>query len=142
MSIKESNFSNQIIKHTPKKLGDIFFFNHIAVVEFNEGVHVDINNSEEIFDEIKLYFGNARPFGVISNRINSYSVKLLDSHLFRAKVKNLRAYAVVGYNSASKMNAKIENAYCISDKVNYDSIYEAVDVVYRKVKRDIQTSLN
>ncbi|WP_303315208.1 hypothetical protein Q4Q34_16005 [Flavivirga abyssicola] len=142
MKIIESDFSNHVIKSAQKELGVIFFFNHIAVIEFNEGVHVDINNSSEIFDELKAYFGDSRPFGVVANRVNSYSVKLLDVDLFRQKAKNLRSYAVVGHNSASKMNAEIENSFCISDKINYDSIYEAIDNVYSKVKKDILFSLN
>ncbi|GAA3627724.1 hypothetical protein [Flavivirga jejuensis] len=142
MKIIESDFSNHIIKSKQKELGNIFFFNHIAVIEFNEGVHIDINNSSEIFDELKTYFGDSRPFGVVANRVNSYSVKLLDVDLFREKVKNLCSYAVVGYNKASKMNAEIENSFCISDNINYDSIYEAIDNVYSKVKKDILFSLN
>lgn len=142
MRITESDFSNKIVKRSSKKIGDIFFFNHIAVIEFYDGVHVDINNSKEIFEEITSYFGYNKPFGVISNRINSYSIKLLDVHLFRNKVKNLRAYGVVGHNRASKISAKIESDYCLSKKVDYDSIYEAVDSVYRKVKKEIQVSLN
>ncbi|NMH85889.1 hypothetical protein [Flavivirga algicola] len=142
MKIIESDFSSHILKSVEKKLGNIFFFHHIAVVEFNEGVHIDINNSSEIFEELKSYFGESRPFGVIANRINSYSVKLLDADLFRQQVKNLCAYAVVGHNPASKMNAEIENGFCISENINYDTIHEALNNVYSKVKSDILFSLN
>ncbi len=142
MKIIESDFSNYIIKSKQKELGSIFFFNHIAVIEFNEGVHIDINNSSEIFDELKTYFGDSRPFGVVANRVNSYSVKLLDIDLFRQKAKNLRGYAVVGHNKASKMNAEIENKFCLSDKINYDTIHEAMNSIYSEVKKDILLSLD
>ncbi len=142
MKIIESDFSNQIIKSVHKDIGNIFFFNDIVIIEFNEGVHVDINNSVEVFNEIKSYFGAARPFGVIANRINSYSVKLLDANLFREKVKNLSAYGVVGYNLAGKMNAEIENNFCLSENVNYDCIREAINNVSNKVKNDTLFSLN
>lgn len=142
MKITESDFSNQIVKHAQTKLGDIYFFNHIAIIEFNEGVHIEINNSTEIFKELKQHFGEEKPFGVISNRINSYSVKLLDIPLFKRKLQNLDAYAVVGYNSASKMNATIENAYCLSYKTDYDNVYEAIDMVHKKVKYGVLVSLD
>ena len=142
MKIIETDLANHILKSAEKELANIYFFTHIAVIEFNEGIHLDINNSIEIFNELKSYFGIARPFGVIANRINSYSVKLLDTPLFREQVKNLRAYAVVGHNAAGKMNAEIENSFCISDNINYDNIYEAIDNVYSKVKNDILFSLN
>ena len=66
----------------------------------------------------------------------------MDIDLFREKSKNLCAYAVVGHNTASKMNAEIENSFCISDKINYESLYEAIDVVYNTVKTKIIVSLN
>lgn len=142
MKIIESEISNHILKTKKKELGTIFFFNHIAVVEFNEGVHIDINNSIDFFDEFKSYFGNSRPFGVIANRIYSYSVKLMDVDLFRNQANNLCAYAVVGHNPASKMNAKIENNFCISEKIDYDTLYEAMDNVYNIVKQRLIASLN
>ena len=42
MKIDESDFSSHIVKSIQKELGSIFFFNHIAVIEFNEGAHIDI----------------------------------------------------------------------------------------------------
>ncbi|GAA3604780.1 hypothetical protein Q4Q39_09210 [Flavivirga amylovorans] len=142
MKIIESEISNHIIKTKKKELGTIFFFNHIAVIEFNEGVDIDINNSIGFFDEFKSYFGNSRPFGVIANRIYSYSVKLMDADLFRNQAKNLCAYGVVGHNPASKMNAKIENNFCLSDNIDYDNLYEAIDSVYNKVKQQLMHTLN
>jgi len=142
MKIIDSDFSNHIIKSVQKDLGNIFFFNHIAVVEFNEGVHVDINNSAEIFDEINAYFGTAKPFGVIANRVNSYSIKLLDVDLFREKVKNLCSYGVVSHNLAGKMNAEIESLFCLSEKICFDSIPDAINTVYSKVKNSTFFSLN
>ena len=142
MKIIESDLSNHIIKTAEKELGNLYFFNHVAVIEFNEGTHVDINNSSEIFEELKSYFGVSRHFGVVANRINSYSVNLLDTPLFREQAKNLCAYAVVGHNAASKMNAQIENGFCLSENINYDNVYEAIDNVYSKVKNKILFSLN
>ncbi|MDO5970984.1 hypothetical protein Q4Q35_14345 [Flavivirga aquimarina] len=143
MKTIESEISNHILKTKKKDLGTIFFFNHMAIIEFNEGAHIDINNSNVFFDEFKSYFGESRPFGVVTNRINSYSVKLMDIDLFRNKAKNLCAYGVVGHNLASKMNAKIESDFCISDdKIDYDTLYEAMDSVYSKVKQKLITTLN
>ncbi|GAA4882372.1 hypothetical protein GCM10023311_00550 [Flaviramulus aquimarinus] len=142
MKITESDFSNQILKLVENPLGNIFFFNHLAVVELNEGVHFDINNASTIIDELKSYFGDTEPYGVIANRINSYSVNLIDAPLFRKKTKNLYAYGVVGHDLAGKMNAEIENDFCISEKVDYDSINEAISTVYNKIRNSGAFSLN
>lgn len=142
MKTIESDFSNQIIKSVKNKLGNIFFLSDIALIEFDEGVHVDINNSTDLFKQINDYFGLSKPFGVITNRINSYSVNLLDAELFRQKVKNLCAYAVVSHDLAGKMNAEMENSFCISENINFDSLYTAYYKVHSKVKSQSLFSLN
>ncbi|CAH8283126.1 hypothetical protein EV196_102100 [Mariniflexile fucanivorans] len=135
MKISASVFSNHILNSKKLNLGDIYFFHNFAVVEFNEGVHIDIYNSDQIFDELNNYYGYSKPFGVIANRVNSYSVNLLDIDLFREKSKNLCAYAVVGHNFASKMNAVIENSFCENDTINYDNLHEAIDALTYKLRK-------
>ena len=142
MKITESNVAHQIAKAIHTDLGNIYFFNHIAVIELNEGVHIEVENSNMIIDELINYFGNSRPFGIVANRVYSYSVNLMDVNHFRSQVKNLSSYAVVGHNAASLMNAEIENNFCKREKINYDNIYEALDKVYSHVKTSILTSLN
>ncbi|WP_370479736.1 hypothetical protein [Tamlana flava] len=142
MKIAESDYSNQILKFVKNHIGNIFFFNHIAVVELNEGVHFDMTNSSSIIDEIVSFFGEKEPYGVIANRINSYSVNLMDAPFFRTQAKNICAHAVVGHDLAGKMNAEMENDFCASEKVDYDNIYEAIANVYKKVTSKGYFSLN
>ncbi|MGB5418850.1 hypothetical protein [Algibacter sp.] len=142
MKIIESYLSNQIIKSVENHIGSIFFFNHIAVVELNEGIHFDLSNASLIIDELNSYFGNSQPYGVITNRINSYSVNLIDTPLYKKLAKNLYAYGVVGHDLAGKMNAEMENDFCVSEKVDYDTIYDAINEVYEKVKNSGSFSLN
>ena len=133
MKITESYFSEQILKFVHNKIGSIFFLNQIAVVELNEGVHFDTKNAPLIIDELVSYFGDTR-YGVISNRVNSYSVDLIHTSAYRERAKNLSAYGVVGHDLAGKMNAEIENDFCASNKVDYNNIYEAIIQVYNKVR--------
>ena len=142
MKIIESDFSNQILEFVQNQLGNIFFFNHIAVVELNEGVHFDIENAPIIINELESYFGESQPYGVVANRVNSYSVDLINTPSYKEKAKNLYAYGVVGHDLASKMNAEIENDFCVSEKVDYDNIYDAINNVYNKVKNSGLFSLN
>ncbi|WP_298344454.1 hypothetical protein [uncultured Algibacter sp.] len=142
MKIIESDFSNQILEFVQNRLGNIFFFNHIAVVELNEGVHFDLENAPIIINELESYFGKSQPYGVVANRVNSYSVDLINTPSYKEKAKNLYAYGVVGHDLASKMNAEIENDFCVSEKVDYDNIYDAINNVYNKVKNSGLFSLN
>ena len=142
MKIIESKFSNDIIKFVHNKLGNIFFFKDIAVVELNEGVHFDMNNAPLIINELKSYFGETKPFGIVANRVNSYSVDLLSTPKYREQLKNLKAYSVVGHDRASKVNAKMENDFCGSDKVDFNSLYDAINYVDDKVRNSNLFSLN
>lgn len=142
MKIIESDFSNQILKFVQTPPGNIFFFNHIAVVELNEGIHFNIDNAPLIIDELVSYFGETQPYGVIANRVNSYSVDLLHTPSYKERAKNLYAYGVVGHDLAGKMNAEMENDFCVSEKVDYDNIYDAINKVYSKVKNSGLFSLN
>lgn len=140
MRIVDSDFSNQILKSIENKISNIYFFSHIAVVELKEGVHFDLSNAEMIINELNFYFGNHKPYGVIANRVNSYSVDLINTPSYKEKAKNLYAYGVVGHDHASKMNAIMENDFCASEKVDYNNIYEAINRVNNKVKNSSSIS--
>ena len=80
MKIIESDFANQIIKFVENQLGNIFFFNHVAVVELKEGIHFDLSNAAMIIDELNSYFGSSQPYGVVAtDRASHY---LRRSHWF------------------------------------------------------------
>lgn len=136
MKIIESPFADQILKVVKNSLGDIFFLDDIAVVELSEGTHFDMRNSDLIINELLVYFGTSKPYGVVANRINSYSVNLIDIPHFKNQAKNLKAYGVVGHDLASKMNAEIENRFCYSGNVNYDTLSDAIKSVSKKIKNN------
>jgi len=143
MKIIESRFAGQILKVVKNSLGDIFFLDDIAVVELSEGIHFDMQNSKLIIDELLNYFGTSKPYGVVANRINSYSVNLIHIPHFKNQAKNLKAYGVVGHDLAGKMNAEIENKFCYSENVNYDTLTDAIRSVSKKLKNNTNTfSLN
>ena len=79
MTIVDSNVASQIIKQEQSDAGMLHFFNHIAVVEFNEGMHLDLNSGRKTINDLMNYFGNTKPFGLIANRVNSYSISLLET---------------------------------------------------------------
>ncbi|MEM5566324.1 hypothetical protein WNY78_14475 [Psychroserpens sp. AS72] len=142
MKILNSNIAHQIIKEEQSKAGVIHFFNHIAVVEFNEGIHADIKNGKKILESMMNYFGNSKPFGIIANRINSYSIALLETVEVRSMFPNLVAYGIVSYNFAGRMNADIESQFCTSEDISFNNLYEGIDTVYNRVISKIPLPLN
>ncbi|WP_422104800.1 hypothetical protein [Winogradskyella sp.] len=142
MSITDSNVAKHILKEVKTEVGVLYFFNHIAVVEFNESTHVDMISARDTIHNLVSYFGQSRPFGLIANRVNSYSISLLDAKEIKPALPNMIAYGVVSHDHASKMDAEIENNFCESQQIHFKDIYECLNSVYGRVKESLMLSLN
>lgn len=142
MTITKSNVASHIVKQTKSDVGSTHFFNHIAVMEFNEGVHIDLISFGKTINDITTYFGNNKPFGLIANRVNSYSVDLLDINKVYPLLPNMAAYGIITHNEAGRMNAIIESNFCKSKDICFENLYEGLDTVYQKVKQRIKVTLN
>lgn len=142
MTITDSNVASQIVKQEQSEAGMLHFFNHIAVVEFYEGIHVDLTSAKKTIEDLMKYFGNQKPFGLVANRVNSYSISLLETAEVRSIFPNLVSYGVVSHNEAGRMNALVENSFCLSENISYDNLYEALDTVYKNVTNKLNFTLN
>ncbi len=142
MTITDSNVASQIVKQEQSEAGMLHFFNHIAVVEFYEGIHVDLTSARKTIEDLMKYFGNQKPFGLVANRVNSYSISLLETAEVRSIFPNLVSYGVVSHNEAGRMNALVENSFCLSENISYDNLYEALDTVYKNVTNKLNFTLN
>ena len=142
MTITNSTVALNIVKKSKSKAGTLYFFDHFAVVEFNEGVHVDLSSAKDTIYDLMNYFGESRPFGLIANRVNSYSISLLDAQEIKTALPNLAAYGVVSHNHASNMNAKIEDSFCETQMIHFNDLHECLDSIYHRVKQSIITSFN
>lgn len=138
MTITKTNLAPQIIKQSKLNAGNIHYFNHIAVVEPSEGVHFDRSVISKVITDLKTYFGEDRPFGIVANKVNSYSVSILDVKDMKSEIPNLASYGIVSYNKAGKLSAKIESSFCERKDICFNNLYEGLDVVYHRVKQRIR----
>jgi hypothetical protein len=125
MSNSIAHNTTETYKHLKVKLGDIYLFDDFFVGEFDEGVDINFRNFSDISEIVKTYFEN-RPFGFISNRVNSYSLNLNDAELFNESFPNLKAYAVVAYNSMTEKVFEIENYFFKFNRQEFKDIDEAI----------------
>ena len=142
MNIENSDLAAQVIKKTESTIGNVHYFNHVAVIEFKEGSHVDLTSVIPTLNDILEHYGKSKPFGIIVNRIYSYSVSILDIKEARQKLPNLSAYGIVTYSHAGKMNAQIETSFCEWKNICFSNLHEGIDSVYQTVKEKIAVSLN
>lgn len=139
MSIIETALYQDIVSHKITSLGHLFFFKNYLVVEFNEGVEINYRNFEEVRNLIHDHFGDQN-FGLISNRINSYSIVITDAPQFN-ECETLKAYATVTYSLFAEKVFNVENYFFDFNKKNFHSLAEAKAWVEDTLRRNTKLSI-
>lgn len=109
-------------------LGKLYYNEKYMITIFNEGVDLNFDNFSEVTNIIKSQFGD-RPFGFISNRINSYSINLSDAKRFNKVFPNAKAYAVVTYNPLTEKVFEIEEHFFTFNRKSFRDLDAAIDWV-------------
>jgi len=121
--INNTNFTSLKVE-----LGELRFNHRYLVAVFDEGVDLNFENFSEITNIIKTQFEN-RPFGFISNRINSYSINLSDANKFNKMFPNLKAYAVVAHNPITEKVFEIEEHFFTFNRKSFRNLDDAINWV-------------
>ncbi|WP_178988384.1 hypothetical protein [Winogradskyella schleiferi] len=106
-------------------IGKIYFFENYVITNFDEGVDIDYENFDEVEGLIKRHF-KEKPFGFIANRSHSYSINLTDARSFNKAFPNLKAYAIVVYNSLTERVFEIENHFFTYNRKAFKDIGHAI----------------
>ncbi|MEM0516881.1 hypothetical protein [Aequorivita flava] len=89
--------------------GKAHVFPNYLVVYMNEGITVKPEYNTHLINIAQKYFKD-RPFGYITNRINSYAVNPL-VYLQTSKIENLVAFAIVSNPDIKKSNVELEKIF-------------------------------
>jgi|SRR5690606_27151896 len=89
--------------------GKVWFKDNILVAELNEGILFDVENNRQLLEIGKNTFKD-KPYGYISNRVNSYAVNPM-VYIESARAVNLKAIAVVTNNMVCRNNAVLEKQF-------------------------------
>lgn len=140
MKVLDSPLSDFVQATYCLEVGNFHYFNDFLIAEINAGVMVTFEDVKDIFD-LNLEFFGERPFGFISNRINSYSIDLVD--LAKNSEQYLRscAYAIVTYSDNSRRVLNIEDHYINFNRKRFNDLQTAIKWVMQKVK-DTTSSLD
>ena len=132
MTVLDSPLSKNVQATYCLDIGDFHFFDNFIVAEFKQGSYVSFEDFKEIFDLSQEFF-EGRPSGFVSNRINSYSINLLDIVDHKEKFKNLGAYAIVTYNHNTKRMLAIEDYYFSFNRERFNVLIDAVKWVKKEL---------
>ena len=109
-------------------------FEDFIIAEMFEGINFDNSVNEVLLDIFQMHFPD-RPFGYISNRVNSYSVDPT-VYMRTAGNKNLVAIAVVATDEIKKLNANVEKLFFNREFEYFEDLTTAKDWIARIIKRE------
>ncbi|RAJ16290.1 hypothetical protein [Olleya aquimaris] len=129
MNIIDSVIFNHVIKEQTFEIGQLYFFEHLILIQINDGMHVSIDTAQDCFKAIYDFYGTEKPFGYISNRINEYSIEVLDYPKHNSLFPNLKMYGVIGYSQINEMNFNIERQFCDIPYIEFKNLNDAYTYV-------------
>ncbi|MCB0427355.1 MAG: hypothetical protein KDD16_08615 [Mangrovimonas sp.] len=126
MKVVESSLFTHVVSSYSIVNGTVYFFENYYILEMTEGANVTFDNSRDLLELVNKHYGENQQFGIISNRVNSYSSNILDSDKFILHHKNAAGKAVVTYSKNSSINFELESHFCKLNKKEFNSLYEAI----------------
>lgn len=132
LTIFERNCKQMILKTLENEFVKLYFYEKFVIAEIKEGI--DLNEEHvDVLIQSSLDFYGVKPFGYITNKVNSYSVNPV-IFFKTSKIKNLVALAAVSTNSLDRYNIQLERAFSTKPHELFDSIEEAVNWVTNAVE--------
>jgi len=105
--------------------GNFYFYKNLVIVEITKGVNFTFESSRELI-EFTIKFYDWKPFGYISNRVNSYSSSPEDYPKVNNYITNIVSFAVVTYTMTSKNFTILEKKFCRKPFQNFSNLSDAV----------------
>ncbi len=129
MNMLKSLINERLVQKYSLCIGELFFFENYLIIEVAEGICFNYEKATEISLLTNLHFGN-RPFGYISHRVNSYSLKPMDYLKTKEIFPNIEMFVVVAYTTAQEISVKIERIF-YPDKIK---IFETLEMAVVSVE--------
>jgi len=120
-----------VLKTIETDFARLNFYEHFVITEMHEGIDLD-ENIVDVMIQFAIDFYGKKPFGYISNRVNSYSVNPV-IYFKISKIDNLAAFAVVSTKMIVTYNVQIEKAFMTRPYELFDNLDEAVNWVKQLV---------
>ena len=133
MTLLNSAYSQKVKSSYQLGLGNIFFFENILISEINEGKHVNYNEALDYRDLIEEKF-NDKPFIYISNRVNQFSVNIMDFEKFCDTFPNMKAFITVYYNQFTYKGLAFEKQFCKIPYLDFKTVKEAYKFSVKELK--------
>lgn len=122
-SKNQSKFSYKKIQ---LPFGKFFLCENFVVAELEQEIHVDWSIIQRIGTMIIEQYGTSRKIGLISNKINSYSIDPYVWVKFNKEYDFIEASAIVWYNDGGYVAATLEKMFLKSSVKLCETLDEAI----------------
>lgn len=113
--------------------GNFYFYKNLVIVEINSGVNFTFESSRELI-EFTIKFYDWKPFGYVSNRVNSYSSDPQDYQKVNNYITNIVSFAAVTYTMTGKNFTILEKKFCKKPFQNFSNLSDAVKWTIEQVE--------
>ncbi|AXO79427.1 hypothetical protein DZC78_03180 [Olleya aquimaris] len=137
MKTINSQLAGQVKDVYLSKFGTFYILEDVIISEINEGEHLTIENAQELLNCIHIYYGKNKKFAYISNRVNNYSIEVLDYPKINQLLPNLELFAIISYSHFDKMNISIEKQFC---KIPYKG-FSTIKKAYKFANQFLEQSI-
>jgi len=107
--------------------GKFYMCDVFCLSEINEGLHVGLEEIQNIFIVLLEHYGEDLKIGYISNRINHYSIDTTLWTKLNNDYKILVAEAIVFYDDLNYYNASIEKKLSTYSVKRCSTLFEAIN---------------
>ncbi len=136
MQFKNSPLEKMTIISHESEIGNLYFIENMVFSEIKEGKHLSLKTAYDYLNVISNFYGDTKPFGYVSNRINKFSIEALDYPKFTKLLKNLKVYAAINYTHFNKMNMEIEKQFCKIPYRGFENIIDSYNYVNNYLNND------
>lgn len=128
ISIKHTDFYNEVLKVLNYKFGNVFIFDGFVISEINEGVSFSWESHAQLIVKDVTDFTQCDGSNIvyISHRIYSYSLVPTDWLKFFKNSFELKGYGVIGYHKMSFVNTVVENLFFKKKIRRFNSLNSAI----------------
>ena len=124
MKIRELHILNDVLEVYPSKIGKLYLYADLVILEVQEGIHVTHSKLKCIVTKINSFYGDQK-IGFISNRINKYSIEAIEYPKFANSLPNIAIFTVCYYNMKAAYNLELEKRFLKTPIPSFTNLIDA-----------------
>lgn len=135
MNIKDITLSEEPQSIYHLDIGTLTVFSTFLVAELKEGISISFDDGQELITIIYDHFGRSGNFGLICNRVQSFSLIPTNTNQIATLFEQNPKVAIINYTTLDQLSAKFEGTYWPFEVALFDDLSEGIAWIDRTVRK-------